>query len=259
MNQNVPFGEWLRQRRTVMGYTQAELAEQVGVATVTIRKLESRERRPSPALAKLLAVALHIPQRDHAAFTHYARSDNWRSSFPLPAWEPEQPVWRSSQLPAAGPPPVSDDEPGVVLHYQLYRPRPFSYERVVGGHIAVVEARGQVRGDVEGMLTVRITQWMPSKPEAFDYRMAHPMSIGARFTVESGERVCEGAYAGTATPILDAGGNGELRIQAVGHVYHVTPAFVDLFLNHVFVEDAVKMVEGEGTGATGTMSLKPPG
>lgn len=242
-----------------MGYTQAQLAEQIGVATVTIRKLESRERKPSPALAKLLAVALHVPRRDHAAFTHYARSDTWRSTFPLPAWEPEQPVWRNRQLPSAGPPAASDHVPGVVLHYDLYRSRPFSYERVAGGYIAFVEASGQVQGDLEGVLTVRITQLLPAKPEAFDFRMAHPMSIGAQFTLESGERICEGAYAGTVTPILDAGGNGESRIQAVGRVYHVTPEFVDLFLNHVFVEDTVKMVEGEATGATGTMSLKPLG
>ena len=258
MNQNIPFGEWLRLRRTVMGYTQAELAEQVGVATVTIRKLESRERRPSPTLAGLLAVALRVPRRDHAAFTHYARSDNWHSTFPLPAWEPEQPVWRNRQLPPAGPPPLGDHVPDVLLHYDLYPSRP-NYERIFEGYVAFVEARGQVRGDLEGVLTVRITQLLPAKPEAFDYRMAHPMSIGARFTLESGERVCEGAYAGTVTPVLDAGGNGESRVQAVGRVYHVTPEFVDLFLNHVFVEDTVKMVEGEGTGAAGTMSLKPSG
>jgi len=259
MKQNIPFGEWLRQRRTVMGYTQTQLAEQVGVATVTIRKLESRERRPSQTLAGLLAIALHVPQRDHAAFIHYARSDNWHSTFPLPAWEPEQPVWRSRQLPSTGPPEVSGHVPGVVLQYDLFRSKPIRYDQIEEGYLALAEAGGQVRGDLEGDITLQITQLIPAKPEAFDFQSAIPMSIGARFKLTSGERICEGSYAGTATPMLDAGGNGELRVQAAGRIYHVTPEFVDLFLNHVFVEDMVKLVEGEGTGAKGTMSLKPPG
>ena len=57
--------------------------------------------------------------------------------------------------------------------------------------------------------------------------------------------------------MTDAGGTGEARNQGTGQVISVTPGFVDLFLNYVFVEDVVKMVEGSGTGARGRMQLKP--
>ena len=50
-----PFGRWLRQLRNGLDLTQDALAEQVGCATQTIRKLESGERRPSAFMAERLA------------------------------------------------------------------------------------------------------------------------------------------------------------------------------------------------------------
>jgi len=61
MNEIVSFGDWVRQRRKVLGLTQAELAKQVGCAVVTIKKIEQEERRPSPQMAQLLADRLAIP------------------------------------------------------------------------------------------------------------------------------------------------------------------------------------------------------
>ncbi|HYF62879.1 MAG TPA: ATP-binding protein [Herpetosiphonaceae bacterium] len=66
------FGEWTQRRRKGMGITQAELADQVGCATVTIRKIEQDERRPSYDLAVHLARALQIPADQHPLFIEVA-------------------------------------------------------------------------------------------------------------------------------------------------------------------------------------------
>ncbi len=58
------FGNWLRQRRKALDMTQAELAEQVGCATVTIRKIEADERRPSKQISERMAEVLAISLED---------------------------------------------------------------------------------------------------------------------------------------------------------------------------------------------------
>ena len=75
MGKNISFGVWVRQRRTELGLTQQDLAYQTGCARVTIQKIESDARRPSPHMAKRLAQSLHLPSTDYRAFLSSARSD----------------------------------------------------------------------------------------------------------------------------------------------------------------------------------------
>jgi hypothetical protein len=42
----VPFGVWVRRRRRTLDLTQQQLGELVSCATVTVRKIETGERRP---------------------------------------------------------------------------------------------------------------------------------------------------------------------------------------------------------------------
>ena len=56
-----------------MDLTRAELAEKVGCAAVTIKKIERDERRPSPQMAALLAEHLMIPRVDRDRFMSMAR------------------------------------------------------------------------------------------------------------------------------------------------------------------------------------------
>lgn len=68
------FGTWLRQQRHLLDLTQAELAQQVGCAVVTIRKFEADELRPSKQMAERLAQCLQVVPTQAAAFTAFARS-----------------------------------------------------------------------------------------------------------------------------------------------------------------------------------------
>lgn len=83
------------------------------------------------------------------------------------------------------------------------------------------------------------------------------MSVGALFEIRSGKETLKGSYGGVLSPMLDASGSGRARVQATGQIFGVSPAFIDFFLHYVFIDDEVKMVEGVGTGARGTMQLKP--
>ena len=67
------FGDWLRQRRKTLDWTQAALAQRTGCTAATIRKIEANERKPSWQLAELLATALGVPVDGRTAFVQAAR------------------------------------------------------------------------------------------------------------------------------------------------------------------------------------------
>jgi len=69
------FGDWLRRQRKALDLTQAELARQVGCSTITLRKLEAEERRPSKQVAERLAEVLQVPPDERPAFLHFARGN----------------------------------------------------------------------------------------------------------------------------------------------------------------------------------------
>lgn len=69
------FGYWVRRRRKALDLTQAELAQQVGCALVTLKKIEWDERRPSPQMAERLADYLVIPAAERDHFLGMARGE----------------------------------------------------------------------------------------------------------------------------------------------------------------------------------------
>lgn len=67
------FGGWVKLRRRSLGLTQEQLAYRVGCAAVSLRKIESDERRPSLQLAQQLAVHLLLPEAEQEMFLKTAR------------------------------------------------------------------------------------------------------------------------------------------------------------------------------------------
>lgn len=67
------FGALVRQRRRALDLTQAELARRTGFAAITIRRIESGERRPSRELVTALARALDVPDHETEAFSQLGR------------------------------------------------------------------------------------------------------------------------------------------------------------------------------------------
>ena len=73
MSELTSFGEWVQQRRKLMDLTQAQLAQRVGCAGITIKKIERDERRPSQQMAELLADHLAVPPAERTQFLSMAR------------------------------------------------------------------------------------------------------------------------------------------------------------------------------------------
>lgn len=89
MVDSASFGEWIRRRRRALDLTREMLARQVGCAVVTIRKIETDERRPSRQVAERLAECLRIPADLQAAFLQVARGELAVDRMPVPVLSAE--------------------------------------------------------------------------------------------------------------------------------------------------------------------------
>ncbi len=113
MDDQPSFGRWLRHRRRLLDLTQEELAQRVGCSVVTIRKIETDERRPSKQIAERLSDVLAIPLAEHAAFIRLARATPGTEAPALPQIPP--PLEPS-------PPATAADAGRVVKGYVLCEP-----------------------------------------------------------------------------------------------------------------------------------------
>jgi predicted ATPase/transcriptional regulator with XRE-family HTH domain len=97
------FGEWLKRQRKAAGLTQEQLAQQLSCSTITLRKIEAEERRPSSQIVERLAEIFNIPSNEQTAFLRFARGD-WKS---MPSAESEEAPWRLSSVAPRSNLPVS--------------------------------------------------------------------------------------------------------------------------------------------------------
>ena len=93
------FGAWVKQCRMQLDLTQELLAERVGCAVQTIRKIEAGARRPSLLMAERLAQALEVPSEECRAFLKAARAGGTSVLPELPAVPRETPPARVPVLP----------------------------------------------------------------------------------------------------------------------------------------------------------------
>lgn len=88
MNEEITFGQVVKERRNVLGLTQTELARRVGCAAITIRKIEANDLRPSVQMAELIAIAFNVPNEEQPAFVRLARAARPLSPIPTPSPAP---------------------------------------------------------------------------------------------------------------------------------------------------------------------------
>jgi len=96
MDEILSFGDWVRRQRKALDLTQATLAQQVGCAVVTIKKIEREERRPSRQMADLLADCLAIPDTDRDKFICMARGQYVTSTPAVSVPSPPPPSHRAT-------------------------------------------------------------------------------------------------------------------------------------------------------------------
>lgn len=260
-DENLSFGDWLRQRRKLLDLTQQALADQVGCSVETIRKIEGQTRRPSRHLAAIMAKHLRIPVTEQTAFVEFARMGSSERNFPLPVWEPDDMTWRVSQLPQRRSTVQPYHEPStdlldqlaakkrMVVDYQIIpRKAPFIEYSDEGSAINKILGGGPVQGDIEGQIDVRVTQLITT-----EHWRHFAKGIAVFFNIETNRGQIEGSYTGDFFVDIDETGNGTARIIGSGYVISVSPEYSDFFLARVNVESVVQLVEGGGTGEAGTM------
>ncbi len=80
MQEEISFGTWLRKQRRSLDLSQKTLADQVGCAEVTLRRIEAGRLKPSNELAGILLEKLGIPEIERPQWIAFARG---LSGFPL--------------------------------------------------------------------------------------------------------------------------------------------------------------------------------
>lgn len=83
MEENFSFGYWLRRQRLARDLRQDELATQLGIATVTLRKLESDARRPSLQVVTRVAAVFDLDAEQSDRLRQVARADLSPLALPL--------------------------------------------------------------------------------------------------------------------------------------------------------------------------------
>lgn len=73
MSEELSFGRWLRRRRRALDLTQKALANQVGCAEITVRRMEADTYKPSKELGFVLLEKLGIPELERDQWIRFAR------------------------------------------------------------------------------------------------------------------------------------------------------------------------------------------
>src|SRR5215207_1672199 len=73
MKKEISFGRWLYNRRRSVDLTRQALANQVGCAEITLRRIENDTLKPSKELALILLEKLGIPKNEYPRWLEFAR------------------------------------------------------------------------------------------------------------------------------------------------------------------------------------------
>ncbi|HYF64079.1 MAG TPA: helix-turn-helix domain-containing protein, partial [Herpetosiphonaceae bacterium] len=116
------FGAWVKTRREGLRLTRDNLAQQVGCALVTLRKIESDERRPSVQIAERLAAFLEIPAEMRSDFVRAARAEISVGRLRMPRQREEPapaPARRLAPLPAPRTPTIGRERELAAIRERL--------------------------------------------------------------------------------------------------------------------------------------------
>ncbi len=99
MSSQTPFGTLVRKLREDSGLSRRELAERLHCAEVSVRKIETGERKPSRSLAAALAVHLRVSDLDRPAFLALAGArEPRRSGRPVDDWATRRLIGRDAEI-----------------------------------------------------------------------------------------------------------------------------------------------------------------
>jgi predicted ATPase/class 3 adenylate cyclase len=135
MYEHASFGAWIQRRRKALDLTQAELAERVGCALGTVRKIETDERRPSKQIAARLADQLQLAPEDLVVFLKAARAEVGVGRLAPPIQPVPPPIVAAALLPRGTVTFLFTDIEGST---QLWERHPQAMGAVVARHEALL-------------------------------------------------------------------------------------------------------------------------
>ncbi len=145
MDEHASFGAWIQRRRKALDLTQAELAERIGCALGTIRKIETDERRPSKQIATRLADQLRLAPEELAVFLKAARAEVGMDRLAPPAQLVPPPTVAAALLPRGTVTFLFTDIEGST---QLWERHPQAMGTVVARHEALLREAIAAAGGV---------------------------------------------------------------------------------------------------------------
>ena len=147
MQEALSFGPWLKRRRRVLDLTQEELAQRAACSLSTLRKIEAGDLLPSKELARLLAAALGVLDKEQDAFVAFARDE--RRTALAPAFVP-----LPSPTVAGGggtsPPPAANAPPPTAPRHQL----PAQLTAFIGRNAEVAAVQQMLANPACALLTI---------------------------------------------------------------------------------------------------------
>jgi transcriptional regulator with XRE-family HTH domain len=262
------FGQWLRQRRRSLDLTQTALARLVGCSVVTIRKIETGERRPSREMAALLAGLVGIAPGEQAKFVQFARTDVHADAFRHPLLTPPETPLHSTDLlapedvfatdapgwihAAAAPAPTLSRQLLVMRLTSAPTDSPRSDMLSDGRMLCKIYGQGHIAGHLTGTIAHETTHLVRDTQQA-----DLPCPLSTMFTIETETGSIKGHYTGFTIKSRD-GNVDHMRMH--GQVLSVTPSFTDLFLAQVFYEGAIYFPGAQDAYATaerGILTILP--
>jgi predicted ATPase/class 3 adenylate cyclase/tetratricopeptide (TPR) repeat protein len=233
MDENFSFGYWLKRQRLARDLRQPELAAQLGIATVTLRKIEADERRPSLQLVMRIAEVFALDEAECITLQRVARAELNSAALALPS----RANLTSAVSPAAAP-PTADLPSGTVTFLftdiegssRLWERDADAMHLALARHMALLErAIATHRGAVVKGMGDGLFAAFAAPGDALDAALmgqrallAEPWSLSeplrVRMAVHSGQaEPVDGDYLGPvvnrAARLLAAGHGGQLLLS----------------------------------------------
>jgi predicted ATPase/class 3 adenylate cyclase len=246
MEDSASFGEWLKRRRSVLLLSREDLAQQVGCAVVTLRKIEADERRPSLAIAEQLAERLELAADERLTFLKVARAELAVDQLP-----PARPHERGSTASPAPTPPSRPALPSGTVTFlftdiegstQLWERHPQAMPAALAQHHTLLRAAIEAQGGVVfQIIGDAFCAAFPTTPAALGAALAAQRALVAE-QWETTEPLRVRMALHTATVALQAGDypsgphfNRLARLLNAGHGGQVllSRATVELLHEHV--------------------------
>jgi predicted ATPase/class 3 adenylate cyclase len=209
MSELFSFGAWVRRRRKALDLTREELAPRVGCSVVTIRRIETDERRPSKQLAARLADCMELGPEERAAFLKAARAELAVDQLAVPAQPPgyavgeelAEAVWDAEgpALPSGTVTFLFTDVEGSTRLWEIF---PAAMPAALARHEAILrQAVAAHEGMVFKTVADSVCAAFARAPAALDAALAIQRAIHAEDWGAIGPlRVRMALHMGTATP-----------------------------------------------------------